>query len=255
MDQALLIGHQIRSVTKTLAELVDAELLTVVRKRPAPVMLECPECDLEVQHDCSATAAERSGTAAGLQLHCSACAAALQHHCSSTAAQLQGYRITAYRKWNMSLDETPGQATKNTDVGSSTHARPPARGKTDRKTETVTSRPASPDGRDVTEQERAAPRSAGGAAQRAPGEGPGKFGSLPGQYRGPVREVPDFPRPPRVADDPNADSVAKARALDQLRQFAASRGLPFEPMARANGKTTAIREAFDVWEAGSGGDE
>ncbi|MET1007368.1 MAG: hypothetical protein ABWX96_17595 [Propionibacteriaceae bacterium] len=249
MDQISLVGHKLRSVQKAVDELVEADLLAPVHKRAANaavVQLKCSVCAAQTQHECSPEAV-------GKQLECSACDAEMHHQCSPNAALVQGYRITAYRKWNLSSDEPAGQQQSSIEDGQRSHARPPARGKTDRTTDREPLRPASPDGRNVSDPPRDAPRSADGAAQRPPDQGPGKFGSMPGQYRGPVREVPDFAGP-RVASTSGGDSLAKSQALAQLAEFAASRGLPFETK-NGNGSATALREQFPVWEASGGEDE
>lgn len=169
------------------------------------------------------------------------------------------YVLTHHRKWIEDYADgkrkPAGQARPEGDVPDPSQPRARGRGparETHKQTHTsVTSRPATPDGRDVTGQERVAPRSAEGAAQRAPGEGPGKYGSWPGQYRGPVRVAPDFQGPRNPQPEPVPDSLAKSRAIAQLKQFADERGIEFEPMV--NGKTTAIREDFPVWEVESNG--
>lgn len=220
-EQVGLIGHKIRSVPKAIDELLKADLLSVVLKRGAvapEIELECSACDGLTRHQCTANAPQTHGESAAdapqKHVECAWCASQMHHECTANAALVHGYRINAYRRWNQSLDETPAQGRKSNDDGQDAHARPPARErKTERKTETVTSRPASPDGRDVTDPARDAPRSAGGAAQRTPDSGPGKFA-------GPVRVQPDFAGPRRVADSSTADTVAaKVDARAKLEQF------------------------------------
>lgn len=134
---------------------------------------------------------------------------------------------------------TPAQRPAVIDEGEP--AEPRARGAArapvlkERKKERTTSRPASPDGRDVVA--RAAPRSAGGAARPAP------LG--PGMFAGPVREVPDFAARAPLAPDAEADNVLKAAARSKLDEFARSISVNASVTnsnsnGRANGNAPAV---------------
>jgi hypothetical protein len=165
------------------------------------------------------------------------------------------YVLAQSTKW---LEDYAGHRRKGAGQGrddlDGEQASPPrARGgaparKTHTQTHTsVTSRPASPDGRDVTGPARDAPRRAAedGAAQRPPDVGPGKFGSFPGQYRGPVRVQPDFagPRRPVAADHAAATVTAKVDARAKLEQFI--RQFP----QHSNSDNANGHDPVPVWEA------
>lgn len=209
-SQAKLVGHKFKSVYPLLKELVDVGLITAVHKGSGrqntkraessdivPTSSPKPALHGEDVGRMSGGSREDVGTAKG---------ASGEDVGTAGVERVQSYRILSYPRWNMSVDEPAGQRPAPAESKPQPRAGGPARGEKEREKErTVTSRPASPDGRDVTEA-RSAPRPAPDGAPR----------SAPGQFRGAVREAPDFVGPRRVAVCDSSDKLLKSSAMSKL---------------------------------------
>lgn len=209
-DQARLVGHKFRSIKPLLSELARAGLISAHRAGAGRVQ-ETRSTDAASVQDVgspSAVSVQDVGSpgVVSVQSKRTASAVHVQDVGSPSPDSVQTYRINAFARWNMNIDESAGQRQSMQDGNRSVPTGAAPRGEKERKTErTVTSRPASPDGRDVTVS-RSAPRSAEGAARNAPGV-----------FNGAVREVGDFIGP-RVAPAGGADSLAQsAQAMLRAR--------------------------------------